>query len=83
MGSTTHFRPKKYGAALFNKGASVFAPRTRLRSKRSLDEESLLVEWPTEEKKPPKFWLATVLKNVALDRLVELTKLRWRIDTRN
>ena len=26
------------------------------------DEEWLLVEWPTEEEKPTKFWLATVLK---------------------
>src|SRR5437764_13186612 len=44
------------------------------------DEEWLLVEWPTEEEKPTKFWLATVPENVAFDRLVALAKLRWRIE---
>src|SRR5829696_783190 len=44
------------------------------------DEEWLLVEWPTEEEKPPKFWLATVPENVAFDRFVALAKLRWRIE---
>lgn len=44
------------------------------------DEEWLLVEWPTEEEKPTKFWLATLPENVAFDRLVALAKLRWRIE---
>ena len=44
------------------------------------DEEWLLVEWPTEEEKPTKFWLATVPENVAFDRFVALAKLRWRIE---
>ena len=30
------------------------------------DEEWLLVEWPTEEEKPTKFWLATLPENVRL-----------------
>lgn len=29
---------------------------------------------------PTKFWLATVPEDVAFERLVELTKLRWRIE---
>ena len=44
------------------------------------DEEWLLVEWPAEEEKPTKFWLATVPEDVAFERLVELAKLRWRIE---
>src|SRR4026208_1673530 len=44
------------------------------------DEEWLLVEWPTEEEKPTKFWLATLPENVAFDRLVALAKLRWRLE---
>jgi SRSO17 transposase len=44
------------------------------------DEEWLLVEWPSEEEKPSKFWLATVPENIGFDRLVELAKLRWRIE---
>jgi hypothetical protein len=43
------------------------------------DEEWLLVECPTEEKRPTKFWLA-VPENAAFDRLVELAKLRRRIE---
>lgn len=44
------------------------------------NEEWLLVEWPSDEEKPTKFWLATVPGDVAFDRLVELAKLRWRIE---
>jgi SRSO17 transposase len=44
------------------------------------DEEWLLLEWPSEEAKPTKFWLATVPKDITFDRLVELAKLRWRIE---
>src|SRR4029453_2927056 len=44
------------------------------------DEEWLLVEWPTEEEKPTKVWLATAPENVAFDRFVALAKLRWRIE---
>ncbi len=44
------------------------------------DEEWLLVEWPTDEEKPSKFWLASVVEDIAFDRLVELAKLRWRIE---
>ena len=44
------------------------------------DEEWLLVEWPPDEEKPAKFWLATVPGDIGFDRLVELAKLRWRIE---
>jgi SRSO17 transposase len=44
------------------------------------DEEWLLVEWPLEEDKPSKFWLATVPGEIGFDRLVALAKLRWRIE---
>ena len=44
------------------------------------DEEWLLVEWPPQEEKPTKFWLATVPEDIGFDRLVELAKLRWRIE---
>jgi SRSO17 transposase len=43
-------------------------------------EEWLLVEWPDGEKEPTKYWLSTVAKNIALARLVDLAKLRWRIE---
>jgi SRSO17 transposase len=44
-------------------------------------EEWLLIEWPTDESAPTKYWLATVADDIAFHRLVvELAKLRWRIE---
>jgi len=43
-------------------------------------EEWLLIEWPEGEKKPIKYWLSTLPKNMALRKLVDIAKLRWRIE---
>ena len=43
-------------------------------------EECLLIEWPEDEKEPTKYWLATLPEEIAFDRLVDLAKLRWRIE---
>jgi SRSO17 transposase len=43
-------------------------------------EEWLLIEWPEGEKEPTKYWLATLAEDIAFRRLVDLTKLRWRIE---
>ena len=43
-------------------------------------EEWLLIEWPSEEKEPTKYWLSTLPEDIAFDRLVALAKLRWRIE---
>ena len=45
-----------------------------------LRPEWLLVEWPEEEAEPTKYWLSTLPENVSLRRLVDLAKLRWRIE---
>jgi SRSO17 transposase len=42
--------------------------------------EWLLVEWPAAEPEPTKFWLSNVPERVALDDLVRLVKIRWRIE---
>jgi SRSO17 transposase len=42
--------------------------------------EWLLIEWPKGEKEPSKYWLSTCPANIALHRLVDLAKLRWRIE---
>jgi SRSO17 transposase len=42
--------------------------------------EWLLIEWPKGEKEPTKYWLSTLPADIALDRLVDLAKLRWRIE---
>src|SRR5262244_1370101 len=43
-------------------------------------EETLLIEWPKGEAAPTKFWLATVDRNMSFRGLVDLVKLRWRIE---
>jgi SRSO17 transposase len=43
-------------------------------------EETLLIEWPKGEAAPTKFWLATVDRNMSFRGLVDLAKLRWRIE---
>jgi SRSO17 transposase len=43
-------------------------------------EEWLLIEWPDGEAEPTKYWLSTLPDDIAMDRLVEVTKLRWRIE---
>lgn len=43
-------------------------------------EEWLLIEWPEGEKEPTKYWLSTLPRDIAFKRLVDLAKLRWRIE---
>ena len=43
-------------------------------------EEWLLIEWPPDEAEPTKYWFSTLSQDVAFNRLVDLTKLRWRIE---
>ena len=43
-------------------------------------EAWLIVEWPEGEDEPTKYWLSTVQKTIAFDKLVDLAKLRWRIE---
>lgn len=45
-----------------------------------LSPEWLLIEWPQGEEEPTKYWLATLPENVRFERLVDLAKLRWRIE---
>jgi SRSO17 transposase len=42
--------------------------------------EWLLIEWPEGEAEPTKYWLSTMPENISFDRLVDLAKLRWRIE---
>ena len=46
----------------------------------SRPEEWLLIEWPKGENAPAKYWLSTLAEKIAFNRLVDLTKLRWRIE---
>jgi SRSO17 transposase len=46
----------------------------------SREPEWLLMEWPTGEKEPSRYWLSTVPEDVELKDLVHLAKIRWRIE---
>jgi hypothetical protein len=46
----------------------------------SRPEEWLLIEWPEQEKEPTKYWLSTLPQGIAFHRLVDIAKLRWRIE---
>lgn len=43
-------------------------------------EEWLLIEWPKREKEPTKYWLSTLAEVTSFARMVDLAKLRWRIE---
>jgi len=43
-------------------------------------EEWLLIEWPKDEPEPTKYWLSTLAEDIGFAGLVDLAKLRWRIE---
>jgi SRSO17 transposase len=43
-------------------------------------EEWLLIEWPKEEDEPTKYWLSTLPERISFRKLVDTTKLRWRVE---
>jgi SRSO17 transposase len=46
----------------------------------SRPEEWLLIEWPNGENAPTKYWLSTLPQDITFRSLVDMTKLRWRIE---
>jgi SRSO17 transposase len=43
-------------------------------------EETLLIEWPENEAAPTKYWLSNVDKKISFRGLVDIAKMRWRIE---
>jgi SRSO17 transposase len=43
-------------------------------------EEALLIEWPPGEAAPTKYWLSNLLAKTKFRDLVDITKMRWRIE---
>src|SRR5215813_5807280 len=43
-------------------------------------EETLLIEWPHGEAAPTKYWLSNVAKTISFRELVDIGKMRWRIE---
>jgi SRSO17 transposase len=45
-----------------------------------LYQETLLIEWPEGEAEPTRYWLSTLPADTGFRALVDLAKLRWRIE---
>jgi SRSO17 transposase len=58
----------------------VRAARRDFKLTESRPQEWLLIEWPEGEKEPTKYWLSNLPKDIAFRRLVDIAKLRWRIE---
>jgi SRSO17 transposase len=58
--------------------SSRFA-RVRVRLARE-DEQWLLIDWPRDEKAPAKYWLSNLPLDIPFEKLVDIAKLRWRIE---
>jgi len=43
-------------------------------------EEWLLIEWPKGEAEPTKYWLSNLPADISFHSLVDIAKLRWRIE---
>ena len=46
----------------------------------SRPQEWLLIEWPKGEDAPTKYWLSTLPQDITFRALVDMAKLRWRIE---
>ena len=43
-------------------------------------EEWLVIEWPQDEDEPTKYWFSTLDAGLSFETLVDIIKLRWRIE---
>jgi SRSO17 transposase len=67
-------------ARLRSRFAYVRVRAAPIRGEARFAEETLLIEWPEDEAAPTKFWLANAAHDMPLRNLVDLAKLRWRIE---
>src|SRR5258708_3125678 len=67
-------------ARLRSRFARVRVRTAPIRGAAARGEETLLIEWPKGEPEPTKYWLATVDKDISFRALVDLAKMRWRIE---
>jgi SRSO17 transposase len=60
--------------------ARVLVRAAPIRGAATCADETLLIEWPAGESAPTKYWLATVDQNMSFHGLVDIVKMRWRIE---
>jgi len=44
------------------------------------EEQWLLIEWPAREAEPTKYWLSNLATDIGIKQLVDIAKMRWRIE---
>src|SRR6516225_7532277 len=60
--------------------ARVWVQASPTRGRRTCPEETLLIEWPKGEAAPTKYWFSTIDKNISFRSLVDIAKMRWRVE---
>jgi SRSO17 transposase len=65
--------------------AAIITTRVRVRTApirgaAARPEETLLIEWPHGEAAPTKYWLSNVDRKISFRELVDIAKMRWRIE---
>ena len=55
-------------------------PAHQYRLKTPRPEEWLVIEWPEDEKMPIKYWFSTLPTDTDFTTMVDIIKLRWRIE---
>src|SRR5215471_4485336 len=58
----------------------AFVSRIGITGSPTVGRRRLLIEWPDGENEPIKYWLSTLPEDVAFRELVDIAKLRWRIE---
>jgi SRSO17 transposase len=65
---------------LSSRFARVRVRTSPIRRAKERAEETLLIEWPEGEAEPSQYWLSTLHETTSFRRLVDIAKMRWRIE---
>jgi SRSO17 transposase len=65
---------------LTSRFARVRVRTAPIRAAAGRPEETLLIEWPPGEAAPTKYWLSNLPAKTKFRDLVDITKMRWRIE---
>jgi SRSO17 transposase len=65
---------------LSSRFARVRVRTSPIRRAKDRAEETLLIEWPEGEDEPTKYWLSTLPASTSFRKLVDIAKMRWRIE---
>ncbi len=65
---------------LSSRFARVRVRTSPIRRAKERAEETLLIEWPEGEDEPTKYWLSTLPASTSVRKLVDIAKMRWRIE---